>query len=171
MSYKFLKGSIWFLLVGVFFISFPLRAQSEEISKIYREERQKQGDLHWKRCLENFKERNYNQAEEDLKLFLTSWHRHPKEMEARKLLSQVYIKKGQTDLYAKNELEIYRDYPNTEIGLESYLASAKAYVRLGREKEAVLMLEDITQNHYSTRISQEAELEKKQLEFLKEVEK
>lgn len=146
-----------------------LHAQSgKNRNEVYKAEELKQGDLLFQKASEFYEDRNYIKATEELKLFLILYLRHPKEWEARKLLSKSYRKLGDTLALAKNELAMYKDYPNTEEGLDAYLEAARALIRLGREAKATTILKDITQNTYSSKIAQEAEMELAQLEILGE---
>ncbi len=142
--------------------------QSKSRNDVFKAEEQKQGELLFKKASEFYEDRNYVKAIEETKLFLILYVRHPKEWEARKLLSLAYRKVGDTVALARNELKMYQDYPNTEEGLGAYLESARAFIRLGREHQATAILKDITQNTYSSKIAQEAELELAQLEILGE---
>ncbi len=137
-------------------------------NEVYRAEELKQGELLFQKASEFYEDRNYVKSTEELKLFLILYLRHPREWEARKLLSKSYRKLGDTLALAKNELAMYKDYPNTEEGLDAYLEAARALIRLGREAKAATILKDITQNTYSSKIAQEAELELAQLEILAE---
>ncbi|GBF51178.1 hypothetical protein LPTSP4_27100 [Leptospira ryugenii] len=141
---------------------------NQKVGQVFKEEERKAGELHYKRALESFEDRNYTKALEELKLFLVLYLRHPKEWEARKLLSRTHKKRGDLLALAENELQMYKDYPNTEEGLDAYLESARAWIRLGKEEKAQNILLDITKNTYSSKIAQEAELELSQLEILKE---
>jgi len=145
--------------------------ESNPLGALYQSEHLKQGDLAFQKAREACLEKRYATCEENLKFFFLTYYRHPRTWEARKLLSLAYSKQRKTHSLAKNELAIYRDFPNTEEGLTAYLESAKAMVRLGHEEEAVSILDDIIKNNYSSRIVQEAELEKKQLQILGEIEK
>ncbi|WP_246047412.1 tetratricopeptide repeat protein [Leptospira ognonensis] len=137
-------------------------------NEVYKAEELKQGELLFQKASEFYEDRNYVKSTEELKLFLILYLRHPREWEARKLLSKSYRKLGDTLALAKNELAMYKDYPNTEEGLDAYLEAARALIRLGREAKAATILKDITQNTYSSKIAQEAELELAQLEILAE---
>lgn len=163
-----LFGFLFSLIFGSFSSLFALE---DTIGKVFQAEQEKQGEILWKKAEDSFVDRKYERCVQELKLFLTLTFRHPKEMEARKLLSQSYLKLRDTRSLAKNELQIYKDFPHTEAGLSSYLESAKALVKMGMEEEAQAIFLDITKNHYSSRIVQEAELEMKQLQILKEIEK
>ncbi len=137
-------------------------------NEVYKAEELKQGELLFQRASEFYEDRNFIKSVEELKLFLILYLRHPREWEARKLLSRSYRKLGDTLALANNELSMYKDYPNTEEGLDAYLEAARALIRLGKEAKATTILKDITQNTYSSKIAQEAELELSQLEILGE---
>jgi len=164
-------GRTFPLLFGVFLLfgSPILHAESAKNRKdVFKAEELKQGELLFQKASEFYEDRNYSKTVEEIKLFLVLFVRHPREWEARKLLSKSYRKVGDTLAYAQNELRMYKDYPNTEEGLDAYLEAAKALIRLGREAKAATILKDITQNTYSSKIAQEAELELAQLEILGE---
>jgi TolA-binding protein len=137
-------------------------------TEVYKAEELKQGELLFQKASEFYEDRNYSKTIEEVKLFLILYLRHPREWEARKLLSKSYRRMGDTLALAQNELHMYKDYPNTEEGLDAYLEAARALIRLGREAKATTILKDITQNTYSSKIAQEAELELAQLEILGE---
>ncbi|TGN20446.1 tetratricopeptide repeat protein [Leptospira idonii] len=142
---------------------------SKKISEVYETENKKQGELLFRKAQEFFEDRNYTKSIEELKLFLVLYPRHSREWEARKLLSSSFRKTGDTLALAQNELRMYKDYPNTEDGLDAYLESARAFLRLGKEEKAISILKDITTNTFSSKIAQEAELELSQMEILGEI--
>ncbi|WP_165782223.1 tetratricopeptide repeat protein [Leptospira brenneri] len=145
----------------------PLFAE-RSISQIFADERTKQGDVLHKKAKEFLEDRNHWQSVESCKSFLILYPGHPKTREVRKTLSSNYRMTGDILALAENELKIYKEYPNTEEGLESYLISGKAYVRMGREDKAYQIFQDIIKNTYSSKIAQEAELELTQMEILGE---
>ncbi|WP_246047678.1 tetratricopeptide repeat protein [Leptospira ilyithenensis] len=160
---------VFYFSVLVLFLNFPApAAEPKKLSEVYKAEEIKQGNLLFQKANEFFQDRNYTKSIEELKLFLVLYLRHPKEWEARKLLSSAYRKTRDTVALAQNELMMYKDYPNTEEGLDAYLESARAFVRMGREEKAIAILKDITANTYSSKIAQEAEMELSQLEILSE---
>ncbi|WP_167482635.1 tetratricopeptide repeat protein [Leptospira kanakyensis] len=159
---------------GIFMLGFlisvgmaPLSAD-RSVSQIFAEERTKQGDLLFKKAKEFLEDRNHYQSVESCKSFLILYPGHPRTREVRKALSSNYRMTGDILALAENELKIYKEYPNTEEGLESYLISGKAYVRMGREDKAHQIFQDIIKNTYSSKIAQEAELELTQMEILGE---
>ncbi len=166
-----MRQNILLMFACCLLFSANLYSEEDKIGKVFQIEQEKQGELLWKKAEDSFVDRKYERCVQELKLFLTQTFRHPREMDARKLLSKAYLKLRDTRALAKNELQIYKDFPHTEAGLASYLESAKALVKMGREEEAQDIFLDITKNHYSSRIVQEAELEMKQLQILKENEK
>lgn len=160
-------------LIFVAFFSFiaiaPVYAQAtKKTIAVFKAEELKQGELLFHKAMEFYEDRNYIKSTEEIKLFLVLFLRHPREWEARKLLSLSYKKLGDTLALARNELKMYQDYPNTEDGLDAYLESARAFIRLGRAEKAVSILKDISINTYSSKIAQEAELELAQMEILGE---
>jgi TolA-binding protein len=156
----------------VFFVAIYSPSVIAETTKnrneVFKSEELKQGELLFQKASEFYEDRNYAKSVEEVKLFLILYLRHPREWEARKLLSKSYRKLGDTLALAQNELRMYKDYPNTEEGLDAYLESARALIRLGKEAKATTILKDISQNTYSSKIAQEAELELSQLEILGE---
>ena len=164
---RFVLFCLLFVLYSFATVSIQIHAESgKKITEVYKAEEIKQGELLYKKASEFYTDGNYSKAIEETKLFLILFLRHPKEWDARKLLSQCYQKTGDTLALAENELQMYKDYPNTEEGLDAYLESARAMIRMGRENKAISILKDITQNTYSSKIAQEAELELGQLEIL-----
>ncbi|WP_208721795.1 tetratricopeptide repeat protein [Leptospira mtsangambouensis] len=146
---------------------FPLLAD-RSVSQIFADERNKQGELLYKKAKEFLEDRNHYQSVETCKSFLLLYPGHSKTREVRKTLSSNYRMTGDVLALAENELKIYKEFPNTEEGLESYLISGKAYVRMGREDKAYQIFQDIIKNTYSSKIAQEAELELTQMEILGE---
>ncbi len=134
----------------------------------FAKERLKQGELHYKKAEEFFKDGNFSKSIETCKVFLILYPSHTREWDVRKLLSSNYRRTGDTLRLAENELRLYKDFPNTEEGLEAYLISGKTYVRLGREDLAAKFFSDITKNTFASKIAQEAELELTQMEILGE---
>jgi len=165
-----------FRIVQILFLCFFLTIVSSTINAdttknrndVFKSEELKQGELLFQKASEFYEDRNYTKTIEEIKLFLILYLRHPREWEARKLLSKSYRKLGDTLALSQNELRMYKDYPNTEEGLDAYLEAARALIRLGKEAKATTILKDITQNTYSSKIAQEAELELSQLEILGE---
>jgi hypothetical protein len=161
-----------FLLILAFVVFFQTNNIWSQASKsrteVFKAEELKQGELLFKKASEFYEDRNYAKTIEETKLFLILYLRHPREWEARKMLSKSFRKVGDTLALANNELQMYRDYPNTEEGLDAYLESARAWIRMGKEAKAISILKDISQNTYSSKIAQEAELELSQLEILGE---
>ncbi|WP_208732152.1 tetratricopeptide repeat protein [Leptospira perdikensis] len=145
----------------------PLVAD-RSVSQVFVSERNKQGDLLYQKAKEFLEDRNHWQSVESCKSFLILYPGHSKTREVRKTLSSNYRMTGDILALAENELKIYKEYPNTEEGLESYLISGKAYVRMGREDKAHQIFQDIIKNTYSSKIAQEAELELTQMEILGE---
>ncbi|TGL48196.1 hypothetical protein EHQ59_15910 [Leptospira kemamanensis] len=135
---------------------------------VFAKERDKQGELLFQKAKEFLEDRNHYQSVETCKSFLILYPGHPKTREVRKTLSANYRMTGDILALAENELKIYKEFPNTEEGLESYLISGKAYVRMGREDKAYQIFQDIIKNTYSSKIAQEAELELTQMEILGE---
>lgn len=155
-------------LFGLGFGDFhPLYAERSTHS-VFAKERDKQADLLYQKAKEFLEDRNHYQSVETCKSFLILYPGHPKTREVRKTLSSNYRMTGDILALAENELKIYKEFPNTEEGLESYLLSAKAYVRMGREDKAYQIFQDIIKNTYSSKIAQEAELELTQMEILGE---
>ncbi|PJZ83675.1 hypothetical protein CH366_10355 [Leptospira harrisiae] len=146
---------------------FPLLAD-RSVSQIFADERNQQGELLYKKAKEFLEDRNHYQSVESCKSFLLLYPGHSKTREVRKTLSSNYRMTGDVLALAENELKIYKEFPNTEEGLESYLISGKAYVRMGREDKAYQIFQDIIKNTYSSKIAQEAELELTQMEILGE---
>ncbi|MGE8720525.1 tetratricopeptide repeat protein [Leptospira terpstrae] len=145
----------------------PLTAD-RSVSQIFANERTKQGDLLYQKAKEFLEDRNHYQSVESCKSFLLLYPSHPKTREVRKVLSSNFRMTGDILALAENELKIYKEFPNTEEGLESYLISGKAFVRMGREDKAYQIFQDIIKNTYSSKIAQEAELELTQMEILGE---
>ncbi|MDF3821763.1 hypothetical protein P3G55_17800 [Leptospira sp. 96542] len=162
-----MRQNLLFLAVAFLFSQNLLWANGQ-VALVHKAERTKQGELLYNKAKEFFYDRNHWQSIEHCKLFLLLYPSHPKSWELRKLLSSNYRMTGDTLALAENELSMYKEYPNTEEGLESYLISGKAYVRLGREDKAYQIFHDITKNTYSSKIAQEAELELTQMEILGE---
>lgn len=155
-----------FLLMG-FGSGISLHAE-RSTQEIFAKERDKQADLLYQKAKEFLEDRNHYQSVETCKSFLILYPGHPKTREVRKTLSTNYRMTGDILALAENELKIYKEFPNTEEGLESYLVSGKAYVRMGREDKAYQIFQDIIKNTYSSKIAQEAELELTQMEILGE---
>lgn len=156
---------VYFFFCIVSLSVWPINPSPEEN---FAKERIKQGELHYKKANEYFKDENFTQSIEACKLFLLLYPSHPKEWDVRRLLSSNYRRTGDTLRLAENEMKLYKDFPNTEEGLEAYLVSGKTYVRMGREDKATQIFLDITKNTYSSKIAQEAELELTQMEILGE---
>lgn len=159
-------GIVFLSCLGLAFIH-PLLAERSTQS-VFAKERDKQADLLFQKAKEFLEDRNHYQSVETCKSFLILYPGHTKTREVRKTLSANYRMTGDILALAENELKIYKEFPNTEEGLESYLVSGKAYVRMGREDKAYQIFQDIIKNTYSSKIAQEAELELTQMEILGE---
>ncbi|MCG6147432.1 hypothetical protein EHQ96_07595 [Leptospira levettii] len=162
----FVLGILFLFCLG-FGVFHPLLAERSTQS-VFAKERDKQADLLYQKAKEFLEDRNHYQSVETCKSFLILYPGHPKTREVRKTLSANYRMTGDILALAENELKIYKEFPNTEEGLESYLLSGKAYVRMGREDKAYQIFQDIIKNTYSSKIAQEAELELTQMEILGE---
>lgn len=166
---KFRSGLVGiFALIFLGFGSFVSLSALGNTQAVFGKERDKQGELLFQKAKEFLEDRNHYQSVETCKSFLILYPGHPKTREVRKTLSANYRMTGDILALAENELKIYKEFPNTEEGLESYLISGKAYVRMGREDKAYQIFQDIIKNTYSSKIAQEAELELTQMEILGE---
>ncbi|TGL24242.1 hypothetical protein EHQ46_03740 [Leptospira yanagawae] len=166
---KFWRGPIWIFVLTILLLgSFFSISALGNTQTVFAKERDRQGDLLSQKAKEFLEDRNHYQSVETCKSFLILYPGHPKTREVRKILSANYRMTGDVLALAENELKLYKEFPNTEEGLESYLISGKAYVRMGREDKAYQIFQDIIKNTYSSKIAQEAELELTQMEILGE---
>ncbi|MCB1179574.1 MAG: hypothetical protein KDK36_18490 [Leptospiraceae bacterium] len=144
-------------------------SQKEEIVdpvEVFKDQRISQGEIVYSQAVDYFKERMYKSCIEKSLDFLVLYPKHNLQLPVLKLLSEAYYKDEQLDRSIRTDIKIYKEYPTTEDGLESYLEAARKLLKTGRRKDAKSVLEEIKGQMYSYKVAKEAEIELNQLKIL-----
>lgn len=137
-------------------------------TETFRQQRQSQGEMHFSKASELFKDGNYKACIDKINEFLFLFPGHPATLKSLKLLSISYKKKDMLDDSIRTDLLIYRENPTTEDGLTSYLDAGKKMLMAGRLKEGKKILENVKNQLYSSKIAKDAEIELMQNLILEE---
>lgn len=63
---------------------------------------------------------------------------------------------------------LYEEFSNTESGVEAYFNIGLCYIKMGNEKKAAEIFNDIVENHADSSYRQQAELQLNMIDILQE---
>lgn len=160
-----------FIIIICLFFAYSIISQEKEpesIPEIHSIERNKQGEVYLSKAFEYYKDGNYKACIERILEFNYLFLKHSSYLKSMQLLSRAYKKDDQIMKSIQTDIQIYRDFPVTEDGLNSYLNAGRKLVLTGQREEAKKVFEELKKQLFSYKISKEAEIELNQLELTNE---
>lgn len=156
-----------YIIVLITILSGLLASEDKSSMKeVFKENRISQGNLYFEQASKYFSEKNYKACIEKNRDFLLLYPNHQSRMKVMKLLSEAYWEDDQSLKSIETDIEIYRNYPTIEEGLNSYLNAARKYIKMGRVKKGKKILETIQNQMYSKKLAKDAEIEIEQIKIL-----
>lgn len=141
---------------------------SDNYKETFRQQRLNQGELHFSKASEFYKNGSYKACIDKLNEFLFLFPGHPATLKSLQLLSKAYHKNDQIEASIQTDLLVYQENPTTEDGLVSYLEAGKKLLVVGKIREGKKILETVKNQLYSSKIAKDAEIELKQNSILEE---
>jgi TolA-binding protein len=101
--------------------------------------------------------------QEYLEIYLNGNHRH----EAYKLIGDIYFNRLEYEKAIRSYQSLYEEFSGTESGVEAYFDIGLCYHKMGYEKKAAQIFNDIATNHPESMYTKDARL---QLDVIKIIE-
>lgn len=125
-------------------------------------------DLKFQNGIGFLKIKKYNKAletfNEYLEIYQNGTHRH----EVYRHIAEIYFNRMEYMKAIDNYRALYEEYSNTESGVEAYFNIGLCHIKMGNEKKAAEIFNDIMENHADSAYRQQAELQLSMIDILQE---
>ncbi len=125
-------------------------------------------DLKFQNGIGFLKIKKYNKAletfNEYLEIYYNGTHRH----EVYRHIAEIYFNRMEYMKAVDNYQALYEEFSNTESGIEAYFNIGICHIKMGNEKKASEIFNDIIENHADSAFRQQAELQLNMITILQE---
>ncbi|MBP7737289.1 MAG: tetratricopeptide repeat protein [Spirochaetes bacterium] len=125
-------------------------------------------DLKFQNGVGFLKIKKYNKAletfNEYLEIYYNGTHRH----EVYRHIAEIYFNRMEYMKAIDNYRALYEEFSNTESGIEAYFNIGICHIKMGNEKKAAEIFNDIVENHADSAYRQQAELQLSMIDILQE---
>ncbi len=125
-------------------------------------------DLKFQNGIGFLKIKKYDKAletfNEYLEIFYNGTHRH----EVYRYIAEIYFNRMEYLKAVDKYRALYEEFSNTESGVEAYFNIGVCYIKMGNEKKAAEIFNDIVENHADSAYRQQAELQLNMIDILQE---
>ncbi len=125
-------------------------------------------DLKFQNGLGFLKIKKYDKAletfNEYLEIYYNGTHRH----EVYRHIAEIYFNRMEYLKAVDKYRALYEEFSNTESGIEAYFNIGLCYIKMGNEKKAAEIFNDIVENHADSAYRQQAELQLSMIDILQE---
>ena len=125
-------------------------------------------DLKFQNGVAFLKIKKYDKALETFNEYLEIYNNGTHRNEAYRHIAEIYFNRMEylkaVDIYRA----LYGEYSSTESGVEAYFNMGLCYIKMGNEKKAAEIFNDIVENHAESAYRQQAELQLSMIDILQE---
>lgn len=101
---------------------------------------------------------------EYLEIYYNGTHRH----EVYRHIAEIHFNRMEYLKAVDKYRALYEEYSNTESGIEAYFNIGICHIKMGNEKKATEIFNDIVENHADSAYRQQAELQLSMIDILQE---
>jgi TolA-binding protein len=110
----------------------------------------------------------YDKALETFNEYLEIYYNGNHRNEAYKYIAEIYFNRLEYLKAIQYYRSLYEEYSNTEAGVEAYFNTGICYMKMGQDKKASEVFNEIIENHRESTYRQQAELQLDMLNILGE---
>jgi len=125
-------------------------------------------DLKFQNGVSFIKLKMYDKALETFNEYLEIYYNGNHRDEAYRHLAEIYFNRLEYLKAIDNYQLLFEEFSTTESGVEAYFNIGICYLKMGNDKKAAVIFNDIVENHHDSAWRQQAELQLDMLNILQE---
>ncbi len=125
-------------------------------------------DLKFQNGIGFLKIKKYAKALETFNEYLEIYHNGTHRHEVYRHIAEIYFNRMEYMKAIDNYRALYEEFSNTESGIEAYFNIGLCHIKMGNEKKAAEIFNDIVENHADSAYRQQAELQLSMIDILQE---